>query len=379
MFLSNTKTWRCRIKGVNMTKLELKEISMKYERKYILEDLILEVNHGELLVLLGESGCGKTSLLKIIAGIIKPEKGDILMDGENITHLAPQKRKIGYVPQAQVLFPHMKIRENISFGLEAHRFDKQEIEDKIKWVAELTQIEDLLDRYPSEISGGQKQRVALGRAMAIEPRLLLLDEPLSSIDASGRESLALTIRRIQKETETTTLYVTHNQEEARLICDRVALMYDGKIQQIGKVIEIDKNPLNLIIAKIMGSVNIWSIEFIEKKDKHSIITTPIGSFQLPYEIIKHKPTGIKIPAEVIELSFDIGSTDHRSDTSNFILNGKIKSIVEKDEETHRIIIDLSETVSEYIKVDCKKELIKKELKPNQEVILHIDPLEVILI
>ena len=379
MFLSNTKTWRCRTKGVIMTKLELKEISMKYERKYILDGLKLDVNHGELLVLLGESGCGKTTLLKIIAGIIKPEDGEIFMDGENITHLAPQKRKIGYVPQAQVLFPHMKIRENISFGLEAHKFDKQEIEDKIKWVAELTQIEDLLDRYPSEISGGQKQRVALGRAMAIEPYILLLDEPLSSIDASGRESLALTIRRIQKETETTTLYVTHNQEEARLISDRVALMYDGKIQQIGKVIEIDKHPLNLIIAKIMGSVNVWPIEFIEKKDKHSIVTTPIGNLQLPYEIIKKKPTGLKIPAKILKLSFEKECTDHHLNTSIITMNGKIKSIVEKDEETLRIIVDLVGTVSEYIKVDCNKELIKEEPKPNQKVCLYIDPMEVVLI
>ena len=362
-----------------MTKLVLKEISMKYERKYILEDLVLDVNHGELLVLLGESGCGKTTLLKIIAGIIEPEKGDIIMDGENITHLAPQKRKIGYVPQAQVLFPHMNIRENISFGLEAHKFDKQEIGEKIKWVAELTQIEELLDRYPSEISGGQKQRVALGRAMAIEPHLLLLDEPLSSIDASGREALALTIRRIQKETETTTLYVTHNQEEARLISDRVALMYDGKIQQIGKVMEIDKHPLNLIIAKIMGSDNVWSIEFIEKKDKNSILITPIGNFHLPYEIIDHKPTGLRIPSDVLNISFEVECSKHLKDTNKIILNGKIKSIVEKDEKNLRIIVDLSNTVSEYIKVDCKKELIKEEPKPNQEVCLFIDPLEVVLI
>ncbi|MFW9853305.1 MAG: ABC transporter ATP-binding protein [Candidatus Thorarchaeota archaeon] len=361
-----------------MTKLELKEISMKYERKYILDELVLDVNHGELLVLLGESGCGKTTLLKIIAGIIEPEKGDIIMDGDNITHLAPQKRKIGYVPQTQVLFPHMKIRENISFGLEAHKFEKEEIENKIKWVAKLTQIEELLDRYPSEISGGQKQRVALGRAMAIEPHLLLLDEPLSSIDASGRESLALTIRRIQKETETTTLYVTHNQEEARLICDRVAVMYNGKIQQIGKVIEIDKHPLNFIIAKIMGSINVWPIEFIETKDKKSILTTPIGNLHLPYEI-NQKPSGIKIPMEVLKLSFEKRSKDQHLDASDIILNGRIKSIVEKNEETLRIIVDLTKTASEYIKVDCKKELIKEELKANQEVSLYIDPLEVVLI
>ena len=200
-----------------MVSVKIENLSMGYEKKLIIENFDLEIYEGELLVLLGESGCGKTSLLKILAGIIPPEEGKIFFDQEEITDLTPQKRKVGYVPQAQVLFPHMKVKQNISFGLEAHKLPKEEIEERIKWISEITQIQELLERFPSEISGGQKQRVALARALAIKPNLLLLDEPLSSIDASGRESLALTIRRIQKETGITTLYVTHNQEESRLM------------------------------------------------------------------------------------------------------------------------------------------------------------------
>jgi len=156
-------------------------------------------------------------------------------------------------------------------------------------------------------------------------------------------------------------------------------MYDGKIQQIGKVIEIDKQPLNLIIAKIMGSINVWPIEYIEKKDKQSIVSTPIGSFQIPYIITDWKPSGIKIPSEALTISFKEGRVDHFKDMKYNVLNGTIKSIVEKEEETFRIIIDLTDTISEYIKVDYKKELLKGELKSNQEVIIYVDPKEVVLI
>ena len=277
-----------------MVSVKIENLSMGYEKKLIIENFDLEIYEGELLVLLGESGCGKTSLLKILAGIIPPEEGKIFFDQEEITDLTPQKRKVGYVPQAQVLFPHMKVKQNISFGLEAHKLPKEEIEERIKWISEITQIQELLERLPSEISGGQKQRVALARALAIKPNLLLLDEPLSSIDASGRESLALTIRRIQKETGITTLYVTHNQEESRLISDRVAVMYDGNIQQIGSVIEVDNNPINYLIAKIMGSSNIWSADHIDSKEGKTTVFTSIGVFKLPYSIDK-KITGIRIP------------------------------------------------------------------------------------
>ncbi|MCG3260685.1 MAG: ABC transporter ATP-binding protein, partial [Candidatus Heimdallarchaeota archaeon] len=142
-----------------MVKVKINNLSMKYEKKLIIDDFELEIIDGELLVLLGASGCGKTSLLKIIAGIIEPEEGTIIFDEKDITNYTPQKRKVGYVPQAQVLFPHMKVKQNISFGLEANKLSKDEIKERITWIAEITQIQDLLDRFPSEISGGQKQRV----------------------------------------------------------------------------------------------------------------------------------------------------------------------------------------------------------------------------
>ena len=358
-----------------MVNLQLKEISMRYEKKYILDNLDLDVQHGELLVLLGESGCGKTTLLKIIAGIIEPENGKLFMEKKEISKLSPQKRKVGYVPQAQVLFPHMTVRKNIAFGLEAHKLSKSEIEQKIKWAAELTHIEELLGRYPSEISGGQKQRVALSRAIAIDPHLLLLDEPLSSIDTSGREELALTIRRIQKETETTTIYVTHNQEEARLISDRVAIMYDGKIQQIGRVVEIDHSPANYLIAKIMGTPNIWSVQYQDKKQNKTIVTTELGKIELPY-LVKQRFTGVRLPPSCFEIAFDKNELQEDIKKTKMVFKGIIKSIIERDIRTNRMIVEVKRDSIEYIKVDIDRQKLKKNLETNQQVIIYIDTSEV---
>jgi len=354
-----------------MVKVNIKELSMRYEKKYILDDLHLDIHNGELLVILGESGCGKSTLLKIIAGIIEPEKGIISFNNTDITHQTPQKRNIGYVPQAQVLFPHMSVERNIKFGLEARKLPKDEVAAKLKWIADLIQIEDLLSRYPREISGGQKQRVALARAMAIEPDVLLLDEPLSSIDASGRETLALSIRRIQKQTETTSIYVTHSSEEARLISDRVAIMYDGKIQQIGKILEIDQKPLNYLVAKIMGTSNVWPVLNVTETDQGSIVSLPIGDIQLHRKLGK-KITGIKIKPS----SFTILNPSVKLD-KKIIFQGIVKSVIESDEKTLRVIVDVKDTESEYIKVDCMKEDLKQEFKANTELKLVVDPEEVI--
>ncbi|NPD88294.1 MAG: ABC transporter ATP-binding protein [Asgard group archaeon] len=356
-----------------MVSLKLEDISMKYEKKYILEDLNLDVEHGELLVLLGESGCGKTTLLKIVAGIIEPEKGKILMDNSDVTHLSSQRRKIGYVPQAQVLFPHMTVKKNISFGLESQKLSKEEIEEKIQWISNLAHLEELMERYPSQISGGQKQKVALARAMAIEPHLLLLDEPLSSIDAMGREELALTIRRIQKETETTALYVTHNQEEARLISDRVGIMYDGKIQQIGNVVDIDSSPQNYLIAKIMGTPNIWSVDFIEEESNATILSTNLGKISIPTKI-QRKVTGINITPASFKICFNPNEIPEEEEL--FSVKGYIKSVIQIDEKTDRIIVEIVSNTIEYAKIDVEKTLITAEISPNQEIFLYVDPLEI---
>jgi ABC-type sugar transport system ATPase subunit len=355
-----------------MAGLLMKEISMKYEKKLILENLDLEVKHGELLVLLGESGCGKTTLLKIVAGIIQPEKGTIYVDDTEITDLSPQVRQIGYVPQAQVLFPHMKVKQNIAFGLEARKLTKEVIEKKIHWIADLIDISELLDRYPREISGGQKQRVALARAMAIEPHILLLDEPLSSIDATGREALALTIRRIQKETSTTTLYVTHNGDEARLISDRVAVIYDGKIQQIGKVLGVEQHPRNYLIARILGSPNIWPILYTKKKEK-TMLSTQICDIFIQDEV-NSKITGIKIPPSIISIS-----KTQIEDPNLVVLKCFVKTMIEKSEDEYRLILDLKDNPSEYIKVDCSRVEYEKHVTENKEIYIYFNPLEVILL
>ncbi len=355
-----------------MAKLSMKKISMKYEKKLILENLNLEVRHGELLVLLGESGCGKTTLLKIVTGIIQPEQGTIYVDDTEISNLSPQVRQIGYVPQAQVLFPHMKVKQNIAFGLEARKLTKEIIEEKINWIADLIEISDLLDRFPRELSGGQKQRVALARAMAIEPHILLLDEPLSSIDATGREALALTIRRIQKETSTTTIYVTHNGDEARLISDRVAVIYDGKIQQVGKVLDVEQHPRNYLIAKILGSPNIWPILYTEKKEETKLFTS-ICDITIQGDI-SSKITGIKIPPSIISIS-----KNQIEDPNLVVLKCYVKTVIEKSETEYRLILDLEGNPSEYIKVDSSRAEYEKNLTENKEIYIYFSPSEVILL
>jgi len=377
---------------------------MKYQNEYIIHDLNLSVERGELLILLGSSGCGKTTLLKIIAGLIHPEKGKIFIEDQDILEFSPQKREIGYVPQSQVLFPHLNIKENIAFGLRARdrnrRLKKKDnnnnknkenskdgIEQKIQDVAKLAQIENLLTRFPSEISGGQKQRVALARAIVINPRLLLLDEPLSSIDASSRESLALMIKRIQKETKTTTIYVTHNQQEARLIADKVAIMYNGIIQQSGTMIDIDKYPKNFQIAHIMGQLNIWEVNSQKFDQGHLIITTPLGDIAIASKKDKNI-TGIQIHPNKIELANEDEVIREKKildlDFSEQILIvlGKIISIIQFKSKVYQIIIQINinkvEKPFNYLKMQTQDQDLIKNLLINQNIALKINTKDIIL-
>ena len=247
-----------------MVKVELKGVLKEWE-DFRLEIGELAVEHGEFLTLLGPSGCGKTTTLRIIAGFEKPDRGEILFDGRRVNDLPPYERNIGIVFQDYALFPHMTVFKNVAFGLEMKRLPKREIERKVRWALELVGLAGFENRYPEQLSGGQQQRVALARALVVEPEVLLLDEPLSNLDAKIRERLRGEIKRIQRELGITTIYVTHDQEEAMAISDRIAVMNVGTVEQVGTPKEIYESPKTEFVASFMGKTNVIPAEVVERE------------------------------------------------------------------------------------------------------------------
>nr|AAG45398.1 putative sugar-binding transport ATP-binding protein [Thermococcus litoralis] len=247
-----------------MVRLRLEDIEFK-QADFRLDIPSLEAKPGEFLTLLGPSGCGKTTTLRIIAGFEKPDKGKIYFNDTVMNDVPPYERNIGIVFQDYALFPHMTVYDNISFGLKLRKLSKEEIKRRVSWALELVGLKGFEDRYPEQLSGGQQQRVALARALVIEPQLLLLDEPLSNLDAKIRERLRGEIKRIQKELGITTIYVTHDQEEAMAISDRIAVMSVGKIEQIGNPLDLYYNPKNEFVARFLGLSNILEVNAEEGK------------------------------------------------------------------------------------------------------------------
>jgi ABC-type Fe3+/spermidine/putrescine transport system ATPase subunit len=235
-----------------VVRILLKDI-LKTFGKVVASDIpYLEIRDGEFFGLLGPSGSGKTTTLRIIAGLTKPDRGVVIIGDEDVTNLPPEKRNLGMVFQSWALFPHLTAYENIAFGLRLRKLPEDEIRRRVKWAAELLQIEELLDRYPHEMSGGQQQRVAVARAIVLQPRALLFDEPLSNLDAKLREQVRFELRRLQKELGITSVYVTHDQAEAFAICDRIAVIKDGRIQQLGTPEDIYMRPANKFVAGFIG-------------------------------------------------------------------------------------------------------------------------------
>lgn len=257
-----------------MSFVQVSNLTKKYGNTVILNDLNLTIEKGEFITLLGPSGCGKSTLLRSIAGLTDIETGEIIIDGRNITNLNPRERNISMVFQSYALFPNMTAKENIAFGLKMKKISKEEIEAKVKKVIELVDLIGKEDFYPRQLSGGQQQRVALARALVVEPKILLLDEPLSALDAKIRKNLRLQIRRIQKELNITTIFVTHDQEEALIISDRIFLMDKGDFSQIGTPKEIYTSPKNEFVARFMGNYNV-----LKKEDIHNIIRNSNMEFE----------------------------------------------------------------------------------------------------
>ena len=223
----------------------------------------LKIERGEFFVLLGPSGCGKTTTLRIIAGLEKPTKGRVYIDEQDVTNLPPRKRDIAMVFQTWALYPHMKVYDNIAFPLKLRKIPRDEIDRKVREVAKLLRIEDLLDRYPKQLSGGQQQRVALARALVRSPRVWLMDEPLSNLDALLRVQMRAELKRLQKELKITTIYVTHDQVEAMTMADRIAVMNAGRVLQVGTPHEIYHYPKSKFVAGFIGSppMNFMTVEF----------------------------------------------------------------------------------------------------------------------
>jgi putative spermidine/putrescine transport system ATP-binding protein len=238
-----------------MAFLDINHASKAFADAPAVHDFDLHIEKGELVSFLGPSGCGKTTTLRMVAGFEVPTEGTIVLNGKDITNMAPSQRNVGMVFQAYALFPNMTVGDNVGFGLKIAKKPKEEIAARVKEMLGLIKMPDLGDRYPYQLSGGQQQRVALARALAIAPQVLLLDEPLSALDAKIRVELRYEIRRIQQETKITTIYVTHDQEEALTLSDRVVVMSAGKMEQVGPPFDIYNYPKTPFVASFVGTLN----------------------------------------------------------------------------------------------------------------------------
>ncbi len=244
-----------------------------------LEPINLKIETGEVLVLLGPSGCGKSTLLRIIAGLEKASAGSILINGQDVSGLPPEKRGIGVVFQQYALFPTMTVAENIAFGMKLRKKSKQEQNEKVNELLKMMNIEELRDRKPSQLSGGQQQRVAVARALAIEPKVLLMDEPLTALDAKLKEYLRIELAQLFRKLQITTIYVTHDQVEAMAIADRIAVMDKGVVEQVATAKEIYHHPHSPFVAQFVGQVN--RLNGIIRKNE-SGLSVDFGFYQMTY-------------------------------------------------------------------------------------------------
>lgn len=244
--------------------LSLENVFKRFEQDEVLKDFCLEIDDGEFFTLLGPSGCGKTTVLRLIAGFEQPDRGGILLDGENIANVPAEKRPVNTVFQSYALFPHMTVAKNVAFGLRMSGVGQAEIKARVGEALELVKLTGYGDRRPSQLSGGQRQRVAIARALVMRPRVLLLDESLSALDYKLRQQMRMELKQIQRKSGITFVYVTHDQEEALSMSDRLLVMHRGQAQQIGTPREIYEQPRNLFVAGFIGEINVFEAEVLER-------------------------------------------------------------------------------------------------------------------
>ncbi len=265
--------------------VSIENVNLYFGNNHVLKDVTLEIEPGEFFTFLGPSGCGKTTLLRLIAGFGQAQSGRIRIGEEDVTGLPPWKRNVGMVFQSYALWPHLSVRRNVAFGLEERRLPRPEIRERVDAALELVGLLELGERRPSQLSGGQQQRVALARTIVVEPQVLLLDEPLSNLDAKLRIQMRQELLELQRKLALTTIFVTHDQEEANTTADRIAVMEAGVIQQVGTPAELYDNPTNRFVANFLGTANVIDGSLFSEKGRTvfrsgSGIEVPLSSTQL---------------------------------------------------------------------------------------------------
>jgi sulfate transport system ATP-binding protein len=276
--------------------IEVRGIAKRFGDFVALEDVNLSVQSGALTALLGPSGGGKSTLLRIIAGLEKPDAGSVEIDGEDATRLAPRHRDVGFVFQHYAAFTHLSVYRNVAFGLEIRKRPKDEIRRRVHELLELVHLEQFADRLPAELSGGQRQRMALARALAVEPKVLLLDEPFGALDAKVRKELRDWLRRLHDEVHVTTVFVTHDQEEALEVSDEIVVINDGRIEQVGSPDELYDKPTNQFVMSFLGPVTTLSGRLVRPHDIE-VFTAPTHD-SVPGRVTRLQRVGFEVRAEL---------------------------------------------------------------------------------
>lgn len=288
--------------------VEFQNVEIRYDDFVAMRDLNLSIKEGEFFTFLGPSGCGKTTTLRALVGFVQPSAGSILVDGADITNTPVEKRKIGMVFQSYALFPTMTVYENIAFGLKVKKLSKDEIRKKVYEVAKKVEInEEQLERNVAELSGGQQQRVALARAIVLEPKILCLDEPLSNLDAKLRIGLRSELKRLQKTLGITTLYVTHDQEEALTLSDHIAVFNNGKVEQVGTPYEIYNHSASAFVCDFIGDINRLNEKVISYMNQHSESHLDEGKeafVRIERMTAESKPGSVKLEARVVDYEYN---------------------------------------------------------------------------
>lgn len=354
--------------------VSIKNVTKKFGDVKAVNDANIEIKQGEFFTLLGSSGCGKTTLLRTIAGFYTQEEGSIFFGKDKIDDVPAHKRNIGMVFQNYAIFPHMTVAENVAYGLKARNVPKAEIEKRVAAALDMVQLGHLKDRQPSDMSGGQQQRVALARAIVIEPGILLMDEPLSNLDAKLRLKMRNDIKKLQSDLGITTIYVTHDQQEALAVSDRIAVMDKGIIQQIGTPQEIYMHPANKFVANFIGTTNFINGEIVRKQGKPVI---SICGKEIPLSLTSNYSGKVtySIRPEAILLVDESGVDVVEGKITNATFLGDFISY--EVELSNKQVVEVNEYSAQNLRVKSINDKIGVKISPSKAVIFNESGEEVI--